>query len=71
VEIPATVHAPNQTNKNKMTTGFFLMGIEIRTVPSSREIVERIGYGEITGVIDFEEDILATVFTSQVGVKYN
>ena len=55
VEIPATVHAPNQTNKNKMTKGFFRIGIEIRRAPASYETVERIGYGEITGVIDFEE----------------
>jgi hypothetical protein len=52
-----------------MTNGFFLIGIEIRRVPASWETAERIGYGEITGVMDFEENLLSPVVTSQVGIK--
>jgi len=69
VEIPPTVHTHNQNEMNKIASVFLAAGIEIRRVPSCCETVERVGYGEITGGIGGEENVLPLVFTSQVGIK--
>jgi hypothetical protein len=52
-ETPATVHTHNQNDANKMASVFLAAGMEMRKTPSCCKTVERVGRGEIAGVIVF------------------